>query len=188
MKMRLGDLLIREGLITEEELRVALESQRLSNKRRLGEILVASDQVTKTDLIKMLALQLEIPFLDLENTEIEAEAVKLFPEKLALKYGCVPIKQLEKKLLVVMADPLNLQAVDDLNQITKRDIKPAIAERQLIEQVIRKYHRADSASEISDSLPGISISEYELISLAGQKAARQRIRVRCYLHAADMPM
>jgi type IV pilus assembly protein PilB len=153
MQMRLGDLLVEHGLITENELKVALENQSLSDKKRLGEILVAGDQITKTDLIKMLALQLEIPFLDLEMTEIDASAVKLFPEKLAHKYGCVPVRQEDKELLVALADPLNLQAVDDLNRMTGCEIRLAVADKEQIEAVIKKYHRSDRASEISDSLP-----------------------------------
>lgn len=153
MQMRLGDLLVSNGLITEDELIAALENQHLSGRKRLGEILVAGDQITKTDLIKMLALQLELPFLDLEMTEIDAKAVKLFPEKLAYKYGCVPVKLEDDRLLVALADPLNLQAVDDLNRTTGFEIRSAVADREQIDNVIKKYHRADSATEISDSLP-----------------------------------
>ena len=65
MQMRLGDLLVSNGLITEDELKAALENQHHTGRKRLGEILVEGDQITKADLIKMLALQLELPYLDL---------------------------------------------------------------------------------------------------------------------------
>ncbi len=151
MQIRLGDLLVSNNLITEKELKMALETQRLSSKKRLGEILVESDRVSKTDLLKMLALQLEIPFLDLEKTEIDIEAVKLFPEKLALKYGCLPIRQEGDGLIVAMADPLNLQAIDDLNLITKCEIKPAVADIEQIEKTAKKHHNDETAADLSDS-------------------------------------
>ncbi len=153
MRIRLGELLVKNGLITDEELRAALQSQRLSNKRRLGEILLESDKVSKIDLLKMLAFQLEIPFLDLDKTEIDVEVVRLFPEKLSKKYGCLPIRQEDTELVVAMSDPLNLQAIDDLNQMTKLEIRPAVADREQIDAAITKYHSRDDASQISDSLP-----------------------------------
>ncbi len=153
MQMRLGDLLVSNGLITEDELKVALQNQNQTGRKRLGEILLEGDQISKTDLIKMLALQLELPFLDLEMTEIDAKAVKLFPEKLAYKYSCVPVRLEDNRLLVALADPLNLQAVDDLVRTTGFEIRSAVADREQIDTVIKKYHRADSATEISDSLP-----------------------------------
>lgn len=157
MRIRLGELLVKHGLITEEELNVALESQRLSNRRRIGEILLESDKVSKEDLLKVLALQLEILFLDLDKTEIDAEATKLFPEKFAMKYGCIPVRREGNGLLVAMADPLNLQAIDDLNQITKCEIKPAVADREQIEAAIKKYHAKADIAEISDSLPELDV-------------------------------
>ncbi|MBI5118410.1 Flp pilus assembly complex ATPase component TadA [Candidatus Poribacteria bacterium] len=151
MQVRLGDLLVSNNLITEKELKVALETQRLSTKKRLGEILVESDRVSKTDLLKMLALQLEIPFLDLDETEIDMESVSLFPEKLALKYGCLPIRQEAGGLIVAMADPLNLQAIDDLNLITKREIKPSVADIEQIEKAIKKCNSSETITDLSDS-------------------------------------
>lgn len=172
MKIRLGDLLVLNKLITEDELRLALESQQLSNKRRIGEILIESNRVSKTDLLKMLALQLELPFLDLESLEIDSKTVKLFPKNLALKYGCLPIKRDGDHLLVVMSDPLNLQAIDDLNQLTKCDLKLAMADPTQIEQAIKKYHKADSASEISESLPGLD-GLFSVVTLAESENGKE---------------
>jgi type IV pilus assembly protein PilB len=152
MRVLLGELLVNNNLITEEELNQALESQSLSNKRRLGDILLESDRISKTDLLKMLALQLEILFLDLDKAEIDSEVAKLFPEKLALKYGCLPIRKEGASLIVAMADPLNLQALDDLRQIAKAEIRPAIADREQIESHIKKYHSKDNVETISNSI------------------------------------
>lgn len=152
MRMLLGELLVNHKLITENELNLALESQRLSNKRRLGDILLESDRISRTDLLKMLALQLEILFLDLDKTEIDSEVAKLFPEKLALKYGCLPVRKEGASLLVAMADPLNLQALDDLRQTTRAEIRPAVADREQIEFTIKKIHNKDNVESISNSI------------------------------------
>jgi len=165
MQMRLGDLLVKNGLIRQEELETALESQQQSNRKRLGEILIDSDQVAKKDLLKMLALQLEIPLFDLEKTEIDADSVRMFPEKMSLKYGCAPIRREDDELIVVMADPLNLQAIDDLKQTTKCEIKPAVGDREQIEEVIRKFHRAENVSDISKSLPELD-GLFKVVKLA----------------------
>jgi len=153
MEKQLGDLLVEHELITEEELQTALKSQKSSRKKRLGKILVESEQVKKRDLLRMLALQLEIPFFDLETVEIDAAAVRLFPENLSLNYGCTPITRENNKLVVVMADPLNLQALDDLVRMTECEIEPAVADREQIEYIIKTYRSAESLAEISESLP-----------------------------------
>jgi len=153
MKIRLGDLLLENELITREDLQEALERQKNANQKRLGEILTETGKVSETDILETLALQMEITLLDLEDTEIDEEAVKIFPEALALKYGCVPIRWKDGALVLAMADPLNLQAVDDLSRIAKCEIELALAQRGQIESVIRKVNQADSMLAISDSLP-----------------------------------
>lgn len=166
MQKRLGDLLVEHNLITEKELQAALKSQKTSKKKRLGKILVESEQVTKDDLLQMLALQLEIPFLDLEAMDIDPKVVRLFPEKLALKYGCVPIRRKgKKKLIVAMADPLNLQAIDDMSHTTKLDIQPAVANRDQIEYAIRAYNSEDDVLEISKMLPELD-SLFKIVKTA----------------------
>ncbi|RJP17453.1 MAG: type II secretion system protein GspE [Candidatus Abyssobacteria bacterium SURF_5] len=156
MQMRLGELLVRHQLITEEELRSALENQK-SNRRRLGEILLECEKVSRVDLLKVLALQLEILFLDLEKTEIDVEVVKLFPAKSASKYCCLPIRKEAKKLLVAMADPLNLQAIDDLNLITKCEIKPAVADPKQIQAAIKKIHSKKKVADLEISTPELEV-------------------------------
>jgi type IV pilus assembly protein PilB len=154
MKKRLGDLLVEHDIITEQELEVALKDQKSADKKRLGDILLESERVTSLDLLNMLALQLEIALIDLETIEVDPVAVKMFPEKLELKYGCIPIKrENEKELLVAMADPLNLEALDDLFRMTKCDIKICIADRGQIEYAVKAYNSDESVLEISNSLP-----------------------------------
>lgn len=157
MQIRLGELLVKHELISDEELRLALENQKGTNRRRLGEILLEGDKISRVDLLKILALQLEILFLDLEKSEIDAETAKLFPAKLAFKYCCVPIRKEGKALLVAMADPLNLQAIDDLNQITKNEIKPAIADPKQIQTFIKKLHAKNKMPEISNATPELEV-------------------------------
>jgi type IV pilus assembly protein PilB len=173
MRTRLGDLLVEHKLITEEELELALESQRMSNKKRLGEILIEGDHVTREELLKMLAFQLEVRYLDLDETEVDFTAAKLFPEKLALKYGCVPIRCEDGELVVAMSDPLNLQALDDLKQITRLEIVPAVADREQIEITIRRCHTSESVSSISDSIPDMEDGLFRVIKSAKDENGKE---------------
>lgn len=155
MKMQLGDLLLQNGVITKGDLQEALETQKKEKRKRLGEILTEAGKASETDILEVLALQMEITLLDLEDTEIDETAVMIFPEKLALKYGCVPIQWKNGALIFAMADPLNLEAVDDLSRITKCEIELALAQRDQIEEVVKKVNAAGNLSEISDSLPDL---------------------------------
>ncbi len=157
MQMRLGELLVKHQLVSEEALRSALESQKNLNRRRIGEILLESEMVSRTDLLKVLALQLEILFLDLDKTEIDEEAVKLFPMKLSSKYCCIPIRKEGKGLLVAMSDPLNLQVMDDLNQITKHEIKPALADPQQIQAAIKRCYGRNKVMDMANASPELEV-------------------------------
>jgi type IV pilus assembly protein PilB len=142
MKNRLGELLIQKGIITEDELDKLLIKQSKS-KKRLGELLVETKALTKSELVQILAAQLEIPYFDLETTIIEPEAIALFPEAFARKHNCIPVRLDQNTLTVVMADPLNLTALDDLRFSTNKEIKPALAMDTDIIKAIDKYYHLD---------------------------------------------
>jgi type IV pilus assembly protein PilB len=144
MKNRLGELLIQQGIITEDELGRLLEKQR-NSKKRLGELLVEAKTLSKTELVQILATQLEIPYLNLETTVIEPEAVALFPEVFARTHNCIPVSLYENTLTVAMADPLNLIALDDLRFSTNKELKPAVAVDTDIIKAIDKHYHLDHA-------------------------------------------
>ncbi|WP_026475845.1 GspE/PulE family protein [Alkaliphilus transvaalensis] len=143
---RLGDLLIDAGLITVEQLEKVLQMQKSTGKK-LGEILIDEGFLQEGQIIEVLEFQLGIPHLDLKKYRIQTEIPRLISERLAKRHNLIPIKKDGEKLLVAMADPLNIFAIDDVKIATGLEITPAIATRQNIEDAIARYYGKESAEE-----------------------------------------
>jgi type IV pilus assembly protein PilB len=141
---RLGDLLIKEGLITKEQLDKALQEQRASGTR-IGYNLVKLGFVQETEITKMLARQYRMPAVDLARFEVDPKIVKMIPADLALKHLVLPLKREGRTLTVAMADPTNLNVIDDLKFITRYDIFPVIAGEYTLRQALEKnYEQVDA--------------------------------------------
>ncbi len=141
---RLGDLLIREGLITKEQLQQALSEQR-STGMRLGYTLVKSGFVEETEITKMLARQFRMPAVDLTRFEVDSRIIKLIPSEVALKHNVLPLKREGRTLTVAMADPTNVAVMDDLKFITRCDIFPVIAGEYTLRTAIERYYEQTDA-------------------------------------------
>jgi type IV pilus assembly protein PilB len=140
-KLRLGDILKEMGLVTEEQIENAISRQHETHKR-LGQLLVEDGVVTHLDLTKALAQKFGVSFLDLTSTSLDGAASGYIDEKLARRYGAAPIRFLDDNtLLVAMADPQNLQVLQDLEIITGFAIQPAIASEEDIFGAIAKIYR-----------------------------------------------
>ena len=140
---RLGDLLIREGLITKEQLEKALQEQK-SNGQRLGYNLVKMGFVQETGITKMLARQYRMPAVDLARFEADPKIIKLVPADVAVKHLVLPLKREGRTLTVAMADPTNLSVIDDLKFITRYDIFPVIAGEYTLRTALEKnYEQMD---------------------------------------------
>ena len=123
----LGSLLLRDGLITPEQLELALAEKETSD-RRLGEILVANDFSSGAEVARALAEQHELEFVDLARAEIDPQVVALLPEKLARRYEALPVRFLsEEVVLVAVADPTDILASDDLRLALGVQIRLAVA-------------------------------------------------------------
>lgn len=145
-KMKLGDLLVSVGKITEQQLNEALKVQKMSG-RKLGEILVEKGYVTEMDIIQVLEFQLGIPHVDLNSFFIDPEIPKMIPEHLARRYLVIPIKKERGKLLVAMADPLNIFAIDDIKMATNFEVDPVIATKHDILNAIDYYFGSQVAEK-----------------------------------------
>jgi hypothetical protein len=147
-KLRLGDILKHMGLVTEAQIEKAMGRQK-ETRKRLGQILVEDGVVNELDLSKALATKFGVPFLDLTSTRIDAAAGNMIPEKVARKYGAVPVRFLDdNSLLVAMVDPANIFALDDLKILTGYDVQAAIASEEDVFGAISRMHRvSDSVSE-----------------------------------------
>ncbi len=128
-KKRLGDILLQAGMVTPDQLSKAIESQR-KTKERLGKSLIRLGFITEENLIKTLARQLKINYVNLKEEKIDSSLLKLIPEKVARRHLVLPLTKMGQVLMVAMADPLNIFALDDLAFQTGLEIEPAIASEQ----------------------------------------------------------
>jgi type IV pilus assembly protein PilB len=138
---RLGDVLIKEGLITREQLAQALAEQRAS-KHRLGYVLVKLGLVQELEITKVLARQYRMPAVDLSRFEVDPKLVKLIPGDLATKHVVLPLKREGRTLTVAMADPTDHGLLEDLKFITRYDLFPVIAGEYTLRALIEKHYES----------------------------------------------
>ena len=137
-KIRLGDLLLQQNLISEEQLALALEQQK--SQLKLGRILVNNGFVTEENISETLAKQLNIPYINLKSFPIKQELVRLLSESQARQFHAIVLEDRNGMLLVGMADPTDLKAADEIARIVKSGIDIAVVtEGQLLEGIDRGY-------------------------------------------------
>ena len=158
---RLGDLLVREGLITREQLDKALQEQRQSGTR-VGYNLVKLGFIQETELTKMLARQYKMPAVDLSKFEVDPRIAKLIPGDLAIKHLVLPLKRDGRTLTVAMADPTNLGVLDDLKFITRYDIFPVIGGEFTLKSAIEKLYENTADTQVNDLLSVIDDMESDV--------------------------
>ena len=144
---RLGVLLMRAGIITERQLTDALEVHKATGSP-LGRVLVDLGYATQGAILSVMAKQIGIPYIDFSTTRPDANAVAAVPRDLAVRYTLMPVEVDDGQLVVAMADPQNVLALDDLRIITGYEIKPAISTRDDIAAAVDEYYKV--ASTVSD--------------------------------------
>lgn len=150
---KIGELLVESGLITERQLREALEALKSSKGQRLGTILVNKGYASEIDIAQTLSFQLGIPFIDIENAQVDPVTLGLVPEKLAKKYLIVPLVHEHRVMKVAMADPLNLQAIDDVRFYTEMEVEPLVATVSDVNRAINiHYHLNEPIDELLGDL------------------------------------
>jgi type IV pilus assembly protein PilB len=160
---RIGDLLVREGLITREQLARALEEQRQSGTR-VGYNLIKLGFIEENELTKMLARQYKMPAIDLARFEVDPKIAKMIPTELAVKNLVIPLKRDGRTLTIAMADPTNLGVLDDLKFITRYDIFPVIAGEFTLRNVIEKIYGSQDEQRLEKLMNEIEVeSDVEVI-------------------------
>ncbi|MBL0939257.1 MAG: Flp pilus assembly complex ATPase component TadA [Gemmatimonadaceae bacterium] len=140
---RLGDLLLKEGLLTKETLAKALQEQNNNPGQRLGLTVVKMGLIPETDVVRMLARQYRMPAVDLSRFEVDTRLLKLIPAELASKHTVLPLKRDGRQLTVAIADPTAMSVVDDLKFITRYDIVPVLAGEYSMRAAIEKHYEAN---------------------------------------------
>lgn len=151
--IRIGDVLIEEGIITEEQLKTALEHQKNSGSgKKIGDVLLELGYVSEIQFIQCLSKRLKIPFVNLNNYPISSAIAQMIQESIAKKYQLVPIAKKDQLLTVAMSDPMNLMAIEEVKLITKCQVNPVIATRQEIDNIIRRCYSGQEAIEAAQEI------------------------------------
>ena len=144
-RKRLGDLLVEAGLITEDQLQVALKEK--SQSQKLGDVLLQKGYITEQQLIEVLEFQLGIPHVSLYRYPFDSNIFSLITEDTAKRNLMIPLKKEGEKLYVAMADPMDFYAIDDLRLATGFQIEPAIATKDDILRAIAKHYTDEDGLE-----------------------------------------
>jgi type IV pilus assembly protein PilB len=140
---QLGDILLEGGLVTQEQLGGAMEEQQRRG-RSLGRVMVDLGILSESQLVSALATQIGMPFVDLSDFAVDGSAVSRVPDAVCRRHTVLPIGYEDGKLLVAMADPANVFALDDIRSLSGFEIKPVVATKPDVIAAINKYHRGDA--------------------------------------------
>ena len=163
---RLGDLLVKSGTISEEQLKEALSLQSGTGER-LGSVLQEHGIITEKQLIDTLMSQLGVEFVDLNTYHIPAEMAQILPKSIAKKHMVVPIRATRNDVHLAMADPLNFVAVEEVRAVTRRRVIPVIAAAASVERAVQNLYSNQGAMQaIEDMQRDLLGSQYGAAALA----------------------
>jgi type IV pilus assembly protein PilB len=182
MSVRLGEILLKESLITQEQLQKALEFQR-ANGGKLGSCLTKMGFITDDDITGVLSRQYGVPSINLKFYEIDPNVIKLIPQDTALRYQVIPLSRVGSVLTIAMTDPTNVFAMDDIKFMTGFNVEPVVASESAIgEAITRFYGGSDADSEelskmmkdlVDDEELELAAEEAELDAASLEKAAEE---------------
>ena len=153
---QLGQILIEQGLISEQQLQEALDTQERVPKS-LGRILIDLNLIREIDLVRALAQQIGLEFVDLGDFPVDPSSAALIPETVARRYRALPIAERDGTLLVAMSDPANVYALDDIRTITGREVQPVVATAGDVMAAIRKYNNlGDQVEQLASEASGLA--------------------------------
>ncbi len=148
-KIRLGEILLQQKLLTEDQLKAALDEQKRSG-RKLGRIFIDAGYVTEEQIGSALARQLQVPYINLKHFNIRPEVATRLPETLARRFRAIVLEDTGAFYRVGMADPTDLFAYDEINRVLKREIQLAVvAESLLLQTIDRVYRRTEEISGLA---------------------------------------
>ena len=155
MSQRLGDLLVKEKIITQEQLQQATKNQK-ENNTRLGAALVKLGFLTEEDFTNFLSRQYGVPAINLAYFEIDASVVKLIPHETAKRYQILPLSRVGASLTIAMVDPTNVFAMDDIKFMTGFNIEPVVASESSILEGIDKAYGTKQGDDLESVMQTIN--------------------------------
>jgi type IV pilus assembly protein PilB len=169
MSAKLGEILVRENLISPQHLRQALDYQR-EHGGRLGFNLVKLGLVSDDTITAILSRQYGIPSVNLELFDVEDSVLRLIPQEVAQKYSVLPLSRVGATLTLAMVDPTNVFAMDDIKFMTGLNVEPVVVAEASVQQAISKYYSTSREIELASVAPevvsnGNTFSDADLVSL-----------------------
>jgi type IV pilus assembly protein PilB len=163
MSVRLGEILIKESLITQDQLQKALDYQR-ANGGKLGSCLTRMGFITDDDITGVLSRQYGVPSINLKYYEIDPTVIKLIPQDTAVRYQVVPLSRVGSVLTIAMTDPTNVFAMDDIKFMTGFNVEPVVASESAIGDAISRFYGGANATgeELSNLMKDLAEEEQEL--------------------------
>ena len=161
MSSRLGEILVRDSLISSDQLKQALDYQKREGGR-LGTCLVKLGLVSDEDITAVLSRQYGVPSINLKFYEVDPSVIKLIPQETAVRYQIVPLSRVGSTLTIAMTDPTNVFAMDDIKFMTGFNVEPVVASESAISEAIGKFYGAAESVEELDKV---------MKDLAGEDAA-----------------
>jgi len=166
MSSRLGEILVKESLISKEQLQKALEHQK-SNGGRLGAALVKLGMVTDDEVTAVLSRQYGVPSINLKYYEVDPQVTKLIPQETAVRYQIVPLSRVGSTLTIAMTDPTNVFAMDDIKFMTGFNVEPVVASESAIAEAISKFYgEASSVQELDKVMKDLAGGEAADVELS----------------------
>ncbi|HEX6851616.1 MAG TPA: type IV-A pilus assembly ATPase PilB [Candidatus Polarisedimenticolaceae bacterium] len=164
MAVKLGEMLLKAGLISQAQLQEALEAQK-KNGGKLGFNLVKMGFVKEDDITQLLSDQYGVPSINLRHFEIDEGVVKLIPSEVSQKYLVVPVNRTGATLTIAMADPTNVFAMDDIKFMTGYNVEPVVASEVAIREAIDKYYGSTHALELKKVMDEMAEADTEALEL-----------------------
>lgn len=159
---RLGEILVKNNLITRDQLEKALEEQKMSGgQSRLGSILIKLNLISEQNLTSFLSKQYGVPTVNLADYEIDAAVIKLIPPEVVQKYQLVPVNRAGATLIVAVSDPSNLFAIEDIKFMTGYNVEMVVASERDIKTTIDKHY--DQSASLADVMGDMDLEDLEIV-------------------------
>lgn len=160
--IRIGDYLVEQGLITQEQLEKVLEAQReAQGTKRFGDVIVELGFLSETKFTQALAGKLKVAYVDLSTVDIDEEAVRKVPEALALKHTVIAINIQGRRLTVATDDPINFNILEDIKVSTGMDTVPVLATKTAIKKMIGKHYSMQNVDSVLEGVSALNPVEDE---------------------------
>src|SRR5271157_3450969 len=163
MSSRLGEILVKDSLISTDQLKQALEYQK-KNGGRLGTCLVKLGLVSDEDITAVLSRQYGVPSINLKFYEVDPSVIKLVPQETAVRYQIIPLSRSGATLTIAMTDPTNVFAMDDIKFMTGYNVEPVVASETAVTEAIAKYYGGPAKAATTALAPASGPSALEMAS------------------------